>query len=245
MRPEITIASVHVGPEIVLRNHSRIVGIEEAWRVAAALSLQANEQLARPAPHGWGVGVRRLRVETIEEPARPDEWHLLLVDSVGDAGALGWHEHTETGHPSMIVFPNLDRQDGVPWSTAASHELLETLVDPNLSLSGVGGDDVVRAVEVCDPVEEDWYDLNGVLVSNFVLPSWFQPIDAPAKFDCQGRLGSAGELSAGGWCYIFRDGEWYDTGARKRASRQARDELGTGRGATRKRIRQEQKKRQR
>jgi hypothetical protein len=54
------------------------------------------------------------------------------------------------------------------WSRGWSHEIVETLVDPDLTNRWALG---LR--EVGDPVENVTYSLDGVQVSDFVFPSYF------------------------------------------------------------------------
>jgi hypothetical protein len=65
------------------------------------------------------------------------------------------------------------------WTVQLSHEVVEMLVDPDLT-----GD------EVCDPVEEDAYRLDGVWVSDFVTPAWFTGGGGP--FDQMRLVGRPG-----------------------------------------------------
>ena len=57
------------------------------------------------------------------------------------------------------------------WPRDFSHEILEMLVDPDTNRSVYHGR-VGQMVEVADPGEWDGYRLNGVFVSDFVLPAW-------------------------------------------------------------------------
>jgi len=54
--------------------------------------------------------------------------------------------------------------------------------------------------EVCDPVEAPSYVVSGVSVSNFVTPSWFDPL-APsgAQFDKLGHLTAPFTIVKGGY----------------------------------------------
>ena len=48
-------------------------------------------------------------------------------------------------------------------------------VDPNCNLWASDGKTRNYSFEVCDPVEAPTYDVDGVSVSNFVTPAWFDP----------------------------------------------------------------------
>jgi hypothetical protein len=79
------------------------------------------------------------------------------------------------------------------WTVTVSHELLEMLVDPLASLSAMNtAGDKEYAFEVCDACEDDRfaYEIDGVKVSDFVTPAWFED-DRPGKstkFDFGGYL---------------------------------------------------------
>ena len=72
------------------------------------------------------------------------------------------------------------------WSVSSvmSHEVLEMYIDPNCNLWANDGKGSAYSFEVCDPVEAPSYTVNGVSVSNFVTPSWFDSLaPATAQFD--------------------------------------------------------------
>lgn len=226
-----------VGPAFVIRNQSKLVTANQAWEAAAALARQVNEHFARPAPHGWGLGCRGIRVEATGAAALHDEWVILLSDST-DEDALGYHDQEIGGKPFLVVLPLLDAQDGVAWPTTVSHEILEALADPNCSLSSVGSDGRIRALEVCDAVEADSYEIDGVPVSDFILPAWLEPVEGAIHFDYMGRCKAPGEIRPDGYCSFYEKGEWTDYGpdgkpARKRSARQARGTLSVSRVARR------------
>lgn len=188
--------------------------------VAQALQKQVNQQFGLPAPAGWGCDVI-VRAAHAGNPLGADEWWLGLFDRPDQPGALGYHEHTPAGLPLMKVFPALCEQDGVPWSSCASHELLETLADPECSWAS---QDVLTgnfyALEVCDPVEADTYDVDGVQVSNFVTPSYFGMGD---RYDYMGTLVAPFTLRPGGYCQVFVPGQGWtqNTSDKPRAYRVA------------------------
>jgi len=80
-----------------------------------------------------------------------------------------------------------------------SHELLEMLADPWINWCATGNDSKIYALEVCDAVEADdlGYDIDGVRVSDFVTPAWFEPhVRGPVGFQ-EARLQGAGIGGAG------------------------------------------------
>jgi hypothetical protein len=95
---------------------------------------------------------------------------------------------------------------------AASHDLLEMLANPMLNLTvfvtadnSTSGKLYVR--EVCDPVSspEYSYKIDGVAVSNFVFPSWFESFRKPgsSQFDFGNHLTAPFELAKGAYMTVF------------------------------------------
>ena len=116
-----------------------------------------------------------LTVLTKGQPLTPGWWQIVILDNPDQAGALGYHEMTSQGTPIGKVFAKLDLDNGSSWTTTLSHELLEMLADPWINWCAVGSNDKIYALEVCDAVEADnlGYQIDGVLLSDFVTPSWF------------------------------------------------------------------------
>jgi len=95
---------------------------------------------------------------------------------------------------------------------AASHDLMEMLANPMLNLTvfdaadnGTTGKLYVR--EICDPVSspEYTYKIDGVVVSNFVFPSWFESFrkKGSSQFDYGNFLKSPFELGKGAYLSVF------------------------------------------
>ena len=88
-------------------------------------------------------------------------------------GAAGYHDDD-----GIYVF-----RDGLPeltsgpfsLSVVVSHEILETLTDPGANRWADQGNGLEVAVEACDAVEGFCYDIDGISVSDFLLPSFFDP----------------------------------------------------------------------
>ena len=101
-------------------------------------------------------------------------WHPVDVPM-----ALGFHARNHLGVPYGFVFPEVARQLEEPWTAAFSHEALEMVADPDVNLMVMGPHpvDARRTVfhwyEVCDAVQGETYRIDGVPVSNFLLPLYF------------------------------------------------------------------------
>jgi hypothetical protein len=189
---------------VVIIDHSAVKHpTAELETVAAALEQQVNEQFGLPAPAGWGCRVQ----VSVDTAPQPGEWVLGLFDHPDQPGALGYHERTKTGLPVMKVFPLLCAQDGVSWSSCASHELLETLADPETCRAAQDRLGQFWALEVCDGVEQDTYVIDGVEVSNFALPAYFEPPRSrTVKFDWLGLCKGPLEIRPGGYNQVYDSG---------------------------------------
>jgi hypothetical protein len=104
---------------------------------------------------------------------------LYLWDGKDPFSALGFHEANHRGIPYGFVFTQLSKSLHERWTTSLSHEALEMIADPECNLLVRGPHPSKRAsyvfhyYEMCDAVQNDTYTIDGVTVSNFVLPLYF------------------------------------------------------------------------
>jgi hypothetical protein len=134
---------------------------------------------------------------------------IAIVDTIQDQpqGVLGFHTEDQGGKLWGVVAaqPELDNGAKVTtgdWSVSSvlSHEVLEMFIDPNCNLWANDGNGSAYSFEVCDPVEAPSYAVKGVSVSNFVTPSWFDPLaPATAQFDKLDQLHAAFGILKGGY----------------------------------------------
>jgi len=197
--------------KIAFINASTVVTDENAQQVMAALQIQVGQDFA-PI---WGVDAD-LEFFAYDQSIPANYWWLVVLDNSDQAGALGYHDITDQGLPLGKIFAAADLQYGTQWSVTASHELLEMLEDPDINLtvfrqqSNQAG--VLYAYEVCDACEadSDGYEINGVLVSDFVYPSWFEDFRATGtQYDQMGKITNPFELLPGGYIgiYVVNSGE--------------------------------------
>jgi len=141
---------------------------EPYWSLAATLRLEGRSQ-AKPNP------------ETLADMRGDAVLYLWNGSDVDDA--LGYHEGNHQGIPFGFVFTRLSKEIGEPWSVTLSHEALELVGDPevNLLVQGPHPTDSRRLVfhwfEMCDAVQAERYSIDGVEVSNFLLPLYFTGSD--------------------------------------------------------------------
>lgn len=155
----------------------------------------------------WGVRGTLRKSRSIHE----NHWAVVFLDDADQPDALGYHDVTAAGMPLSKIFVRTTIANGDKVSVTAAHELAEMLVDPgiNLCASSVDGR-LIYALEVCDPVESDEFDIDGVAMSDLVTPQWFEGFHPPAsvKFDLTGAVDAPFTLSSGGYIPIFKGGRW-------------------------------------
>jgi hypothetical protein len=152
-----------------------------------------------------------------------DAWWIAIVDNADMAGALGYHDLTASGLPLGKVFVATSKLYHAVPSVVLSHELLEMLGDPNVNVTVTDGKDVSKfwAKEVCDAVEDDTlaYPITlpatltrparDVLVSDFVLPAYWNPIPTKRPYSFRDSLdGPVPALAAGGYLAYIQNGVW-------------------------------------
>ena len=151
-------------------------------------SRAVNRQLQEDFKRYWHVDVQlRLEGWTGEtlDPSRPLNMRgdavIYLWDGSNTAQALGYHALTDRGVPYGFVFPCLSDLLNEDWGVTLSHEALELALDPEINRlvegphpdPAEGGRVVYHWYEVCDAVQSDTYTIDGVDVSNFLLPLYF------------------------------------------------------------------------
>jgi hypothetical protein len=95
-------------------------------------------------------------------------------------------------------------------SVSTSHELVEMLVDPAINMWTSGPDDkLMYAYESADPVEELSFKVNGIEMSDFVYPAYFEDFRKPksVKFDHLDKVTKPFQILHGGYQIIYKNGK--------------------------------------
>ncbi len=144
------------------------------------------KQLERDFVPIWGYPAK---LQVADKP-KPDEWQIVFLDDSDAADALGYHDLTKDGQPVSKVFVKSTVAAGEKVSVTTSHELLEMLIDPGAQMWAQSGNSLFYAYEMCDAVEDGEYEIDGVPVSNFVYPSFFESWHKPrsVQFDHLGKV---------------------------------------------------------
>jgi hypothetical protein len=153
----------------------------------------------------WGYPVKLYNTHK----AKPSDWQFIYFDNADQAGALGYHDLTKDGQPVSKIFVKTTLDDKQLVSVTACHELFEMTIDPIANLWAEAADGTEYAYEMSDPVEEDTFLVDGIAMSNFVHPSWFEPFKHPpgTKFDHLGLLKKPFSMTKGGYMIVKKKGK--------------------------------------
>ena len=193
-----------------------------------SLTAVLQDQVRNDFAPAWGVDADLTFVAKGHKPD-PASWWLVVLDNADQAGALGYHDLTDTGLPMGKVFAATDDQYHMAYSVTASHELLEMLADPDINLTAFvpdqsGQSGRMYAYEVCDACEADENAYAGsdgkTLVSDFVYPSWFESFwkSGGTQFDRQKKISAPFQLLPGGYIGYYdvnSGGGWQQLTAEK------------------------------
>ncbi len=184
--------------------------------IVAALQTQVTTDFG-PA---WHTGAH---VEFVPSSGKPPAgvWVVAVLNNSDQAGALGYHDLTPDGLPLGKVFAGTDRQYNQKVSVTLSHELLEMLGDPWINLSAQSDDGKFYGWEACDAVEADdlGYEIDGIVVSDFVTPHWFGHGAGPVDF--KQHITAPFQLASGGYISVFDPSSgkgWQQVNAQQRTA---------------------------
>lgn len=161
-------------------------------------------QLDRDVRPAWGI--TDTITLSLQSHIRPGNEGMNIVRRSNVQGAEGYH--IDTKFPLGYVAVDTTAEAGDKPSATFSHEVIEQVVDPTTEATAtVNG--VIQALEPCDAVEATGYQINGVDVSNFQFPAWFQLPGGSAttgRLDYLGQCSTPGQLLPGGY-YLYEDAE--------------------------------------
>jgi len=163
------------------------------------------KQIANDYAPVWGQGCA---LEFVPKGQKPSGNVIAFIGGAPDVdGALGYHDVDRDGSVTGvagIAYIKVFEVDGYDWRSTFSHEYLELLGDFPANFWADMKDglrDVAR--ELCDPVEGDTYEIDGIPVSNFVYPAYFNPYaSADDKLDHLGKLSEPFGMSPGGYLIV-------------------------------------------
>jgi hypothetical protein len=198
---------VHIG----IVSETQSLTVRALTQTAAGLQ----KQVTRDYAPIWNVSATVSAFTALEDVPN-GYWPVIVMDDIHTAGAAGVHQD-KNGQPYALV------QFSPSWSLTASHETLEMLTDPfgNRLVSGrspkKGQGRVEFLVEVGDPCEDATfaYTTNGVTVSDFITPAFFDPVPSPsARYSFTGAVKAPRQVLKGGylsWHDPIGDHWWQET----------------------------------
>ena len=167
----------------------------------------------------WGTPAKLVRTTDFQKGA----WAIVFLDNADQPGALAYHDLTPDGLPESKVFVKTTLENHDLVSVSASHELVEMLVDPATNLMTTGPDaKTIYAYESADPVEALSFNVNGIAMSDFIYPSYFENFHKAGSvpFDHLGKVTKPFQILSGGYQIIFKNGKWsqvFGSAAKKKA----------------------------
>lgn len=193
---------------VALVSESKNITVSDLTQVSAAVQ----KQVARDFAPIWGVQATVDPFATLED-VPIGYWPVIVQDDVKDLAGGGVHMDDQ-GQPFALV------EYDTEWSLTASHECLEMLADPfgNRLIAGrslkKGQGRVEYLVEVCDPCEgrRFAYTVNGVTVSDFYTPEFFDPVKSSGvRYSFTGAVTEPRQVLPDGyisWFFPF-SGDWW------------------------------------
>lgn len=181
---------------IALVSKTKKIKMSELTQVAAALQKQATRDLG-PI---WNIQAT-VDVFPKLQDVPSGYWPIIIREKLDDPSAAGYHTDKYRQPFALVKFDE-------SWSLTCSHEMCEMLVDPfgnRMVSSGsvkTGQGRVNYLVEVCDPSEDDLfcYSVNGIQLSDFYTPHYFDPVKAAAiRYSFTGAITQPKQVLKGGY----------------------------------------------
>ena len=155
----------------------------------------------------WGTPAKLIKSTGFVKGA----WAMVFLDNADQPGALAYHDLTPDGLPESKVFVKTTVDNGDLVSVSASHELVEMLVDPAINMMTTGPNPkIVYAYESADPVEALSFNVNGIPMTDFVYPAYFEAFHkaGSVQFDRLKKVNKPFQILSGGYQIIFKNGKW-------------------------------------
>jgi len=169
----------------------------------AAMQIFVDEHVA-PV---WGTHAKLVKAKEM----LPGKWAMVFLDHADHARSLAHHDLTHEGLPLARVFVKTTLKSKNLVSVAASHELVEMLVDPAINMVTMKPNSkLVYGYETADPVEELHFRVRGIPMTNFVYPTYFESFHQPGsvKFDHLATIEKPFQIHIGGYQGVLKDGKW-------------------------------------
>ena len=209
-----TVSSKAHVPTIACFNEATVALGVDFDALIAALQKFVDEHVA-PV---WGTHAKLIKSKGFV----PGKWAMVFLDDADHAHSLAYHDVTPDGLPQAKVFVKTTIRNKKLVSVSASHELVEMLVDPSINLVTMKSrSNLVYGYESADPVEELTFRVDGIPMTNFVYPAYFEAFHKPGsvRFDHLNKISKPFEIHPGGYLGVYKNGKWtqiFGSAAKKR-----------------------------
>jgi hypothetical protein len=155
-------------PQIAVIEASGRISQSDLLKACAAMQKQVSRDLVKYYPNANAIIQPFLKKEDVP----PSYWLVQVVDKLEYEGCSGYHTD-DNGQPLAFVSSEGN------WTLTLSHEILEMLIDPygnalrTCSNPFDKGAKSSFLIEICDPSEAYSYQIDGITVSDFYTPNYF------------------------------------------------------------------------
>lgn len=148
----------------------------------------------------WGINATVSCFGSLDEI--PNGYWKISIRDPGDAGDPRGLHIDQNGQPFAIVHAR------DTWSVTLSHEVIEMLVNPfgTRMFPGQSPDTTQGQVnfiaEVCDACNAESYTVDGIAVSEFCTPNYFDSeANAAVRYSCKNRITQPHQVLNGGYLW--------------------------------------------
>jgi hypothetical protein len=207
-----------------LIDHVAVISLTSDISTRSLLQVTAalQKQVMRDFAPQWGISGTVDPFEELESV--PSDYHPVVL--FGETAELAVRLEQAIGEPQaldLLARFDRDRLEGIhlnaltrqpfalvsatdAWTITLSHEVLEMFADPygNRLVAAQHPTEqeqrVKYLVEVCDPCMSHWYPVNGVSVSDFYTPRYFDPVEVPGlRYSFTGAIERPIQVLDGGY----------------------------------------------
>jgi len=204
-RPKIVMAAFNKGavPTIACINKAT-VGLDVDFDELIPTLQKFLDECFAPV---WGTPAKLVKASKPLSGA----WTLVFLDDADTPRALGYHDLTKDGLPLAKIFVRTTLEIGDKVSVTVCHKLAEMLVDPAINLWSDGPKGKLYAYEMCDAVEQEQFSIDGIAMSDFVYPAYFELYRKPnsVQFDYLKKVTKPFQILKGGYSLV-RTGQKVD-----------------------------------
>lgn len=210
-------------PTIAIVNRS--TNIEQSRLRLAVAAIQ--KQIERDFFPVWGWRAKL----TVTNNPRPRMMRITLKNINPDRDDAEGYHFSAAGVPRAEVYTHDNDRTAYEAQevfATLSHEVLEMIADPDVNLYASDyhlfrgrRHRAFIAVEVCDAVQNHSYKIDGIRVSDFVVPEWFESKHRPGsmRFSFKDNVSAPLTRAEGGYLDIVILGSLRQIGGRRRKPR--------------------------